>query len=67
MTLMRWAIDVPHKQLQCDTIYFIFKLDSVNHKKLFSTNCSLKLGYMKKEFWVIVDKYVTVKILFEMY
>jgi len=42
-------------------------LDLASHQPLFCTNCSLKLGYMKKEFWVIVDKYATVKILFEMY
>jgi len=36
-------------------------------KRLFCTNCSLKLGYMKKEFWVIMDQYAMVKILFEIY
>jgi len=63
MTLMQWAIDVPQKHLQYDALLW----DKAKHKKLFCTNCSLKLGYMKKEFWVIVNKYVTVKIRFDMY
>ena len=63
MTLILWAIDVPHIPLQRDAIMRI----GANPQNRFEMNCSLKFDYMKKELLVIVSNHITVNLISDRY